>query len=102
MDRVRKFSIFAPALKRLEIRDLDVYVDIEDFEDYIIFERELEINAPALEHLDLRDHMSDGFSITNLDSLIEANVDIGKNLFNPEALYNVKFLSLSGNFRRCR
>ncbi|KAL3503224.1 hypothetical protein ACH5RR_037673 [Cinchona calisaya] len=54
--------------------------------------------------LDLEDRISDHLLITNIDSLVEAHVDINICCFHPEsviksfeAFYNVKFLSLSGN-----
>ncbi|KAA8523887.1 hypothetical protein F0562_010310 [Nyssa sinensis] len=97
-DNVITFSIFASALKRLIIDFGSQYS-----QDYY----KLEINAPALEYLNLRDGRSEHFSFQNLSSLVQAHLDVcrvGGRLVNDygyiifhllDQLSNVKFLSLS-------
>ncbi|KAA8523888.1 hypothetical protein F0562_010311 [Nyssa sinensis] len=97
-DNVITFSIFASALKRLIIDS-----GSQDSLDY----NKLEINAPALEYLNLRDGRSDYFSFQNLSSLVEAHLVVhhgGGRLVNHygfiifhllHRLSNVKFLFLS-------
>ncbi|XP_059631951.1 F-box/LRR-repeat protein At4g14103-like [Cornus florida] len=61
------------------------------------------VDAPVLEHLDIKDYSSESILMKNLCSLVKANVDVasitvGGNKFSDLlwGFSNVKFLSLSG------
>uniref|UniRef100_A0A5B7CCT0 Putative F-box/RNI/FBD-like domains-containing protein n=1 Tax=Davidia involucrata TaxID=16924 RepID=A0A5B7CCT0_DAVIN len=93
-DNELTFSICASALKRLTI---------ETGGDDCKFE----INAPALQYLNFKDHVFEDFSVQNLSSLVQANVYLS-DIYDIDCVFsdivfklleqpsNVKFLFLSG------
>lgn len=71
-DNVGKVCISAPALKRLTVGFM---VDEEMFWGFgsVLV---LEVNAPALQYLDMTDSLSERLFVTKFDNLIEADVNI--------------------------
>ncbi|CAI9098901.1 OLC1v1035632C1 [Oldenlandia corymbosa var. corymbosa] len=98
-DEVRKLRIHKPTLRSFKIHyGNNIFYTDRDREDETI----LELNAPALQYLDVKYYISDPLLVANVGSLYKATLDLNKGrsclslIRCLEAFSNVKFLSLSG------